>query len=80
MHVENERGRTEILKVGLAPVQREGMDYEFGIVFDLSADHTASVSNGGKKPPEELLASDKEMNVAEAVSSNEPSVLFCLAV
>lgn len=44
VQVENERGRTEIRKVGLAPVQREGMDYEFGIVFDLSADHTAGVS------------------------------------
>ena len=27
VQVENERGRTEIRKVGLAPVQREGMDY-----------------------------------------------------
>ena len=44
VQVENERGRTEIRKVGLAPVQREGMDYEFGTVFDLSADHTVTVS------------------------------------
>ena len=40
----NERGRTEIRKVGLAPVQREGIDYEFAVVFDLSAEHLASVS------------------------------------
>ena len=44
VQVENERGRTEIRKVGLAPVQREGMDYEFGVVFDLSITHMASVS------------------------------------
>ena len=41
---ENERGKTEIRKVGLAPVQREGVDYEFGTVFDLSPSHMASVS------------------------------------
>ena len=41
---KDERGRTEIKKVGLAPVQREGMDYEFGTVFDLNLNHTVSVS------------------------------------
>ena len=44
IQAENERGRTEIRKVGLAPVQREGLDYEFGIVFDLSPSHNATVS------------------------------------
>ena len=44
IQVENERGRTEIRKVGLAPVQREGIDYEFGTVFDLSPSHLATVS------------------------------------
>ncbi len=41
---QNDKGKTVIRKVGLAPVQRDGMEYEFGIVFDLSATHTASVS------------------------------------
>ena len=41
---KNERGYTEIQKVGLAPVQRDGMEYEFGTVFDLSQNHIASVS------------------------------------
>jgi hypothetical protein len=32
-------------KIGLAPIQREGVDYEFSIVFDLSREgHLASVS------------------------------------
>ena len=39
-----DKGRTEIRKVGLAPVQRDGMDYEFTIVFDLSMEHTVTVS------------------------------------
>ena len=41
---EDERGKKEIRKVGLAPVQREGMDYEFGTVFDVSLSHMATVS------------------------------------
>lgn len=33
------------VKIGLAPIQREGMDYEFTVVFDLSLDgHIASTS------------------------------------
>ena len=45
-YVQNkaENGRTEIRKVGLAPVQREGIDYEFGTVFDLSPEHLTVVS------------------------------------
>ena len=40
----NDKGRTEIRKVGLAPVQRDGMDYEFSVVFDLNNEHTVNVS------------------------------------
>ena len=42
--VEGERGRNEVKKVGMAPVQRDGMDYEFSVVFDLSINHAVSVS------------------------------------
>jgi len=41
---ENDRGKKEPRKVGLAPVQRDGMDYEFGVVFDLGINHMAQVS------------------------------------
>ena len=41
---QTDKGRTEIRKVGLAPVQRDGMDYEFTIVFDLGMEHTVTVS------------------------------------
>lgn len=42
--LQNEKGRTEIRKVGLAPVQRDGVDYEFTVVFDLGMDHSVTVS------------------------------------
>lgn len=41
---KNDKGKTEIKKVGMAPVQRDGMDYEFGVVFDLDVNHNATVS------------------------------------
>jgi hypothetical protein len=37
----NEKGKSVPKKVGLAPVQREGMDYEFDIVLDLDLNHNA---------------------------------------
>lgn len=41
----NEKGKQAPKKVGTAPVQREGMDYEFTIVFDVEqTKHVATVS------------------------------------
>lgn len=40
----DDKGRQVPKKVGMAPVQREGMDYEFTTVFDLSLTHNATVS------------------------------------
>ena len=37
-------GKTEIRKVGMAPIQREGMEYEFDVVGDLDIDHTLVIS------------------------------------
>jgi len=43
--VEDERGKKVPKKVGMAPVQREGMDYEFTLVFDVDQErHIASSS------------------------------------
>lgn len=41
---ENDKGKQVPKKVGMAPIQREGMDYEFTVVFDLSQDHIATAS------------------------------------
>lgn len=42
----NRNGRTTNVpkKVGMAPVQREGMEYEFDILIDMDLDHNAVVS------------------------------------
>lgn len=42
--VKDENGKTKVIKIGLAPVQREGMEYEFTVFLDLSAEHIATTS------------------------------------
>jgi hypothetical protein len=44
------KGKTVPRKVGLAPVQREGMEYEFDLLCSLDADHVLTVS--GSRCPE----------------------------
>ncbi len=41
---ENERGRMQPVKVGLAPVQRSNAEYEFDIVLNIDRDHMAVAS------------------------------------
>lgn len=40
----NEKGKQTPKKVGLAPVQRDGMEYEFTIMLDVDMNHIASAS------------------------------------
>lgn len=40
----NDKGKQMPKKVGMAPVQRDGMDYEFTVVFDIDSKHHASAS------------------------------------
>lgn len=41
---EDEKGKKAPKKVGLAPIQRDGMEYEFTVMLDLSPNHIASAS------------------------------------
>jgi hypothetical protein len=40
----NEKGKQAPRKVGLAPIQRDGMEYEFTTVLDIAMDHNAAAS------------------------------------
>jgi hypothetical protein len=40
----NDKGKQTPKKVGLAPVQREGMEYEFTVMLDVDMNHIASSS------------------------------------
>ena len=40
----NDKGKSAPKKVGMAPIQRDGMEYEFTVVLDLAMDHNAQAS------------------------------------
>lgn len=41
---KDERGRTQVKKVGLAPIMRDGIEYEFTTVFDVALNHMTAAS------------------------------------
>lgn len=41
---KDEKGRTTVRKVGMAPIQRDGMEYEFSMFLEIDAEHQAFVS------------------------------------
>lgn len=43
---KNDNGKTEITKVGLAPIQRDGLEYEFTVVLDL--ENSKHMATAGK--------------------------------
>lgn len=42
--VENDKGKLQPQKMGLAPIQREDTEYEFDIVLDIARNHVATAS------------------------------------
>lgn len=42
--LETKDGKATPKKVGMAPIQRDGMEYEFTTVFDMAMDHNAAAS------------------------------------
>lgn len=42
--VTNDRGKQEPRKMGMAPIQRDGFEYEFDVMFDMDIENTAVVS------------------------------------
>lgn len=40
---QNDRGKSEPRKIGLSPVQRDGLEYEFTMFMDMNQDHMAHV-------------------------------------
>lgn len=41
---ENDKGKQVPRKVGMAPIQRDGVEYEFTVCFDIAATHIATTS------------------------------------
>lgn len=43
--VENDKGKKMPVKMGLAPIQRDGLEYEFTVMFDISVERHMAVAN-----------------------------------
>jgi KaiC/GvpD/RAD55 family RecA-like ATPase len=83
---ENERGKKEPKKLGLAPVQRDGLEYEFDVVGDMDeavlsisktrckALHKAVIKQPGKDLGETLLNWLTEGEAAEEKRPSPPPV------
>jgi len=57
---ENERGKQVPQKVGMAPIMRDGVEYEFTTVFDLDTSHQAEASKDRTQ-----MFSDKIFHITE---------------
>lgn len=63
----NDRGKQTPRKVGMAPVQREGLEYEFSTVFNVGMDHRATAS----KDRTGLFGGDEPINLVEAATGKK---------
>lgn len=46
---ENEKGKKAPRKVGMAPVQRDGLEYEFTVFMDINQEHVAHITKDNTK-------------------------------
>lgn len=80
---KDERGKTVVRKIGLAPIMRDGVEYEFDVVGDIDIDHVLTVSKTRcraladttiwHKPGEELSAVLKDwLSDGASVSDQGP--------
>jgi hypothetical protein len=63
----NERGKQTPRRVGTAPVQRDGMEYEFDIVGDLDLDNTLTISKSRCKALKNAVAPMPGEDIARTI-------------
>lgn len=80
---KDEKGRTTIRKVGMAPIFRDGVEYEFSMFMDLDSDHQAHVTKDrtGVLADEYFVVTEKEgikianwLNSGKEMTPNEKPV------
>lgn len=63
------RGKQVPRKIGLAPVQRDGVEYEFDIVGDLDADHNLTISKTRCAALDGVMLNKPGENLAQTVKA-----------
>lgn len=77
----NHQGKMTPKKLGMAPVQRDGVEYEFAVVLDVGMSHEAGVGMSGKdrtglfegQPPKQLTEEDGKRIMAWLTGAAPPS-------
>lgn len=64
---EDEKGKKIPKKVGLSPVQREGMDYEFTLVFDIDRDKHVAITSKDRTSLFDGFCEKLEISHGEAI-------------
>ena len=60
--IENTNGKTNIRKVGMAPIQRAGMEYEFTVVGDMDVDNKIVISKSRFAPLQGKVQAKPDVN------------------
>jgi hypothetical protein len=63
------RGKTVIKKLGMAPIQREGMDYEFDVVGDLNIQHELMITKSRYSPMADRIIERPGETVGEELAA-----------
>lgn len=59
---KNDRGKAEPRKIGLSPIQRDGLEYEFTLFMDINQEHIAHITKDNTKMfDQQYIKPSKEM-------------------
>lgn len=70
---QNDKGKSKPVKMGMAPIQRDGFDYEFSLVFDVQMDHKATVTKNRTGLFEGKVVNLADKKVAEQLKAWQES-------
>lgn len=69
IQTQDDKGKTIIKKVGLEPIQRDGMEYEFDIVADMDIDHNLVITKTRCEALDGLVVNKPGKELAETIKA-----------
>jgi len=69
IQTQDDKGKTIIKRVGMQPIQRDGMEYEFDIVADMDLDHNLIVTKTRCKALDGLIVNKPGKELAETINA-----------
>lgn len=69
IQTQDDKGKTIVKKVGMEPVQREGMEYEFDIVAEMDIEHNFIVTKTRCRTLDGIIVKNPGIDVAEMIKA-----------